>query len=131
MLGYRLKAMRELKDLTQAEVANEIGLSRERYNQYENSRRAPDYDTLLILANFFEVSTDYLLGKVDDPIPIRDVDQDLHDEQDYDAQLKAFMEDDEMKLMFHDYDDWTDAEKASLLQILKGQKVLREQDKKK
>lgn len=131
MLGNKLKQLREARCLTQADIAKEIGVSRERYNQYENNRRSPDYDTLVILAKSFNVSTDYLLGRTDDPLPIRDVDQDLHDEHDYNKELDAFLSDDEMTSMFYDYKNWTEEEKRNLLNILKGQEALRQMNKKK
>lgn len=131
MLGNKLKKLREARSLTQAEIAAEIGVSRERYNQYENNRRAPDYDTLVILAKSFNVSTDYLLGRTNDPLPVRDVDQDLHDEHDYNKELAAFLNDDEMSSMFYDYKNWTEEEKRNLLNILKGQEALRQMNKKK
>jgi transcriptional regulator with XRE-family HTH domain len=131
MLGNKLKKLREARSLTQAEIAAEIGVSRERYNQYENNRRAPDYDTLVILAKSFNVSTDYLLGRTNDPLPVRDVDQDLHDEHDYNKELDAFLNDDEMSSMFYDYKNWTEEEKRNLLNILKGQEALRQMNKKK
>lgn len=131
MLGNKLKKLREARSLTQAEIAAEIGVSRERYNQYENNRRAPDYDTLVILAKSFNVSTDYLLGRTDDPLPVRDVDQDLHDEHDYNKELDAFLNDDEMSSMFYDYKNWSEEEKRNLLNILKGQEALRQMNKKK
>lgn len=131
MLGNKLKKLREARSLTQAEIAAEIGVSRERYNQYENNRRAPDYDTLVILAKCFNVSTDYLLGRTDDPLPVCDVDQDLHDEHDYHKELDAFLSDDEMSSMFYGYEDWSEEEKRNLLNILKGQEALRQMNKKK
>ncbi|MBC3901500.1 helix-turn-helix domain-containing protein [Acetobacterium malicum] len=131
MLGNKLKQLREARCLTQADIAKGAGVSRERYNQYENNRRAPDYDTLVILAKSFNVSTDYLLGNTDDPTPVRDVDQDLHDEHDYNQELDAFLKDDEMSSMFYDYKNWSEEEKRNLLNILKGQEALRELNKKK
>lgn len=59
MIGGRLKSLRGKK--TQEEVANHIGVSRARYSHYENGRSEPDYDTLQKLADYFKVSTDYLL----------------------------------------------------------------------
>ncbi len=59
MIGGRLKSLRGKK--TQEEVANHIGVSRARYSHYENGRSEPDYDTPQKLADYFKVSTDYLL----------------------------------------------------------------------
>lgn len=61
MLGDRLKNLRSAKKLTQEDLAERIGVSRGTYAHYEINKRQPDYDTLIKLADFFEVSTDYLL----------------------------------------------------------------------
>lgn len=67
MLSKRLKSLRESKQLTQQELADKLNLSRVRYNNYETGKRNPDYDILQIIANFYDVSTDYLLGNTDNP----------------------------------------------------------------
>lgn len=64
MNGNRLKALREKKRKLQSEVADELGLNRVTYNRYENEEREPDNDTLSRIADYFGVSTDYLLGRV-------------------------------------------------------------------
>ncbi|WP_433958886.1 helix-turn-helix domain-containing protein [Cytobacillus horneckiae] len=61
MLGDRLKILRSERKLTQEELASKIGVTRGTYAHYEINKRQPDYDTLIKLADFFEVSTDYLL----------------------------------------------------------------------
>ena len=67
MLTKRLKSLRESKQLTQQELADKLYLSRVRYNNYETGKRSPDYDTLQVIANFYDVSIDYLLGNTDNP----------------------------------------------------------------
>ena len=47
---------------TQDEVAKSIGISRARYSHLENERNEPDNELLKLLASYYEVSTDYLLG---------------------------------------------------------------------
>lgn len=69
MLGNRLRLLRTQKKLTQEDVAKIIGVARTTYAMYEQNSREPDNDTLQKLADFFEVSTDYLLGRTDDPTP--------------------------------------------------------------
>ncbi|ARV44598.1 HTH-type transcriptional regulator Xre [Bacillus inaquosorum] len=59
MIGSRLKSLRGKR--TQEEIASHIGVSRARYSHYENGRSEPDYDTLQKLAEYFQVTTDYLL----------------------------------------------------------------------
>jgi transcriptional regulator with XRE-family HTH domain len=63
MLGDRLKQLRESKNLTQQEMADKIGLARGTYAHYEIDRREPDNATIGRLADFFGVTTDYLLER--------------------------------------------------------------------
>lgn len=62
-----LRAARRAKGLTQAEVAQAIGLTQNGYSYWENGKAKIDRDQLIKLATLFEVSTDYLLGKEDSP----------------------------------------------------------------
>lgn len=61
-----LKELRKEKGLTQLQVANSLKISRQVYANYENEVNQPDCKMLVILANFFEVSIDFLLGRSDD-----------------------------------------------------------------
>lgn len=65
----RLKMLRKKHNLTQVDIANQLGFNRQRYNFYETGRSEPDHDTLVKLAEMLETSTDYLLGHTDDPAP--------------------------------------------------------------
>lgn len=61
----RLREARNRKGLLQKEVAEQLDITPRAYQYYEGGRRRPDYETLVSLADFLEVSTDYLLGRVD------------------------------------------------------------------
>lgn len=63
MLPDKLKKLRLLKKLTQAELARKLSLSPVRYNQYETGRRTPDYELLITIADFYGVTLDYLLDR--------------------------------------------------------------------
>lgn len=67
LLGENLRKAREEKGLTQAEVAKLLDISASTIGMYEQGRRDPDTDTLKKLAELYEVSTDYLLGRTDIP----------------------------------------------------------------
>lgn len=67
MLGTRLKYLRTQKKLTQKQLAEKINVTHVSISGYESGNRSPDTDTLQRLADFFEVSTDYLLGRSDTP----------------------------------------------------------------
>lgn len=63
MLGRRMKDKRKHLGYTQKEVADRIGIARTTYAMYESESRDPDTKTLERLADFYGVSTDYLLGR--------------------------------------------------------------------
>ena len=65
MLGKRLQHLRTKFELTQEELAKILCMSRSTYAQYEVDRRKPDYDTLQRIADYFQVSTDFLLGRTE------------------------------------------------------------------
>lgn len=67
MIGKRLVLLRKNRDLTQDQIAKIFNMSRSTYAQYEVDRRNPDYATLKMFAEYFIVTTDYLLGFSDDP----------------------------------------------------------------
>ena len=58
-----LKEARESKGYTQDQVADFLGVSRPTYTRYEQGTRECSHETLLKLADFFNVTTDYLLGR--------------------------------------------------------------------
>ena len=62
----RLKFLRENEKITQSELAKELGISQNTYSQYETGARQPSLETLIKLAKFYFVSTDYILGLTDD-----------------------------------------------------------------
>ncbi|WP_291291840.1 helix-turn-helix transcriptional regulator [Enterococcus sp.] len=65
MFPQIIKKLRLEKKLTQQEVADKIGITRPAYTAYEAGKREPDFSMLQVLADLFEVSTDYLLGRSD------------------------------------------------------------------
>jgi len=58
-----LVRLREKAGLTQKDLATKLGIARTTYSGYENGAREPDLDTLKRIADFFEVSLDYLLNR--------------------------------------------------------------------
>lgn len=63
----RLKEARKNKGLKQREVASYLGIKDRSYQNYEGGEREPDFETLVALADYLEVTTDYLLGRSDTP----------------------------------------------------------------
>ena len=65
MLGNRIKMLREEKGLKQEELAKMMSVSPSTIGMYEINKREPNNELILKLADYFNVSTDYLLGKTD------------------------------------------------------------------
>ena len=64
--GKRIKELRQERGLTQRQMAESFGITERNYQRYETAN-SPSNDTLIKLAAFFDVSTDYLLGRSDNP----------------------------------------------------------------
>jgi transcriptional regulator with XRE-family HTH domain len=63
----RLRKARQLRSLSQSELAQKTGLQPSAVSHFETGRRSPSFDNLKALSEALEVTTDYLLGRVDDP----------------------------------------------------------------
>ena len=66
-VGQRLSQLRKERELGQKELAALLNMSIGTISNYENNVHAPDLATLCKLADFFQVTTDYLLGRTDEP----------------------------------------------------------------
>ena len=62
--GERIKGLRNKNGLTQRQMAESFGITERNYQRYEASD-SPSHDTLMKMADFFDVTTDYLLGRTD------------------------------------------------------------------
>ena len=69
-LPERIKYLREQKEMSQSDLAKRIGIDASRLSRIENGeiQKVSD-DVVLAIAQIFEVSTDFLLGVADDPVP--------------------------------------------------------------
>lgn len=67
LFGTRLVALRKSHHMTQEQVAQKIGLNRTSYTCYEIGSSLPGVMTLCTLADIFDVSLDYLMGRSDSP----------------------------------------------------------------
>lgn len=66
-LTESLKRFRREFKLTQKSVANSIGMAESAYQRYEHGTREPAYRQLLALANAYNISLDYLVGRSNNP----------------------------------------------------------------
>ena len=65
----RIRALREDRDLSQAEVAKIINKSQQGYSHIENGRAELKLDDLALLCRFYNVSADYIIGLTAKPVP--------------------------------------------------------------
>ncbi|MGB9782605.1 MAG: helix-turn-helix domain-containing protein [Moorellaceae bacterium] len=65
--GERLNHLRKSRGLKAEELTEAIGLKRRIIFHYEKNEAKPSFDILIRLADFFDVSLDYLVGRSDDP----------------------------------------------------------------
>jgi len=71
-MGYypRLKNLREDNDLTQAKIAELLFITQQQYSLYEKGYRDIPSDALIVLADFYNTTVDYIVGRTDNPNPI-------------------------------------------------------------
>lgn len=86
--GQRLLDLRKKSKKSQAEIAQLLGITTAAYQNYENGRREAGYATIAKLADFYNVTTDYLLGREPKPDPYLDLNLKKADE---DEMLKKYM----------------------------------------
>ncbi|MBO4108674.1 helix-turn-helix domain-containing protein [Streptococcus suis] len=76
MFSERLKQLRKEAGLTQKNIADNFNTSPQSYAQWEKGLRSPSKESLEKLADFFNISTDYLLGNSDIRNPEEEIDLD-------------------------------------------------------
>lgn len=67
----RIRNMREDRDLTQSEIGKILQKSQQGYNHIETGRAELKIEDLAILCKFYNISADYIIGLIDEPIPIK------------------------------------------------------------
>lgn len=100
MLGKRLRKLRENNEMKQEELGKKLGLSASTIGMYEQERRQPDNETLVKIAEVFDVSVDYLLGKTE----VKNYNNP------YDTKLE--------EVLFSKAKDLTESEKQTILNVI-------------
>ena len=68
MVNFRLKELRKKRKITQLKLAMDLNMNQNTISRYETGEREANYVALIELADYFDVSVDYLLGRTDNPI---------------------------------------------------------------
>ncbi len=64
-IADRIQSLRKAKGLSQEELADAVGVSRQAVSKWESEQATPDLDKVVIMSEFFEVTTDYLLKGIE------------------------------------------------------------------
>ena len=67
MAIFRLKELRKKHHISQLKLAMDLNMNQNSISRYESEKREADYATLILFADYFDVTIDYLLGRTDDP----------------------------------------------------------------
>lgn len=86
--GQILRDLRKSKNLNQSFFADMLGISLTAYQKYEHGTAEPNFDNISKLADFYGVTTDYLLGRTPPPDPFADLGISADDEK---AALEKFL----------------------------------------
>ena len=62
-IGKKLKELRKCEGLTQQQISDSLKIGRVNYTRYENDTVRPDYETLIKLADFYEISLDEIFDR--------------------------------------------------------------------
>lgn len=80
-LGELIAELRQDKGLTQKELGDILCVSSGTISNYENGVHLPDVDKVIALANYFHVTTDYLLGRTSSNLPVELLQQAITNEK--------------------------------------------------
>lgn len=130
MLSNILTELRKMNNTTQHEIADLLEITQADYNRYEAGSRKPPANTLDKLAKYFNVSTDFLSGRTNDPTPIRNLEEDLIGDN-LDEEIRQILNDPEMRVSLSDYSSWSDEDKRALINHLKTTQMVKDSKEKK
>ncbi|WP_117168841.1 helix-turn-helix domain-containing protein [Paraliobacillus sediminis] len=108
MDGKRLRELRNEKKLTQSELGKIINVSKVSVSGYESGDRTPDTDNLRRLADYFGVTSDYLLGRSDNPNSSLE-----------DSKIAKLLNDPKTDLMFKDWKNMNEEQREEAINMIK------------
>lgn len=120
LFGNRLKTLRQLRGWTQEGLGGRINVTKVSISGYKNGNRTPDIDTLQRIAEVFDVSIDYLLGRihksVSEAVSGEKTDTYLDDMEI--EMLEELRKNPDTMLMIYNYKDLPSQERRNVLQLI-------------
>jgi HTH-type transcriptional regulator, competence development regulator len=118
MFPKRLKALRLQKKLTHQDMADFLGITRQGYSKYESGQSQPDIETINKLAEFFNVTTDYLLGRTE--LPYGYTKEAANEEENTLAKINQLIKEYGIEQMgFFDIEKWKHLSEEEIEEIIK------------
>ena len=88
-IAYRIQNLRKIKGISQEELADKVGVSRQAVSKWESEQSCPDLEKIILLSDYFDVTTDYLLKGIE-PQPDAQTKKEKEDAKIYSAVGTAF-----------------------------------------
>lgn len=120
MIGNRLKELRNDKGLLQKDLAEKLGLTQQTISLYESNKREPDYETLQKIANFFDVSTDFILCLTKERSPADKIKKALSDDPELANFWDKLSEREDLQLLFKQTKDMSPKGVKQVIRIIKA-----------
>ena len=118
-IGERLKGLRLEKNMTQIDLAKEFNTTHSTINRYEKGIHQPDTETLNKFADFFSVSTDYLLGRTDIKNNAERISEAIKDDKELFDFWSILKDRPDLQLLFKQTKDLADKDIKQILKIIK------------
>ncbi len=116
----RLKQLRNEKGLYQKELADILGVSRPTITQYENGTRTPDHETLNKIADYFNISLDYLLGRGSERTPADKIKEALSGDPLFVDFWDKLKEREDLRMLFKQTKEMTPEGVRQIIRIIKA-----------
>lgn len=120
MLGKRIKELRKKKGITQKKLASYLGISDRAVGYYESGQRTPPPDILQKIADFFNVSTDYLLGRTNIYNPADEITEAVFDDPELLEFWRELKEREDLKLLFKQTKKLSPKDIKQIIRIIKA-----------
>jgi len=116
----RLIEVRNEKGITQEELSNYLNVSRSTIAGYETGKRKPEYETLQKLANYFNVSLDYLLGSSNERSSADKIKNAISDDKELQETWEQISQRENLQLLFKQTKDLDDSTIKQIIRIIKA-----------
>ena len=120
MLKDRLKSERNKKKISQRQLGDYIGVSQQTIGSWETGRTQPDQESLKQLAQFFNVSLDYLMGESNIRNTSTKIDTAIQDDAEIADFWNKMKERENLQLLFKQTKDMNDRDINQVLRIIKA-----------